>query len=95
MEEGEECDCGFDDNECAEKCCFPRKSSALSEEDNKRNRCKRKAGVQCSPSEGPCCSHSCYFVDRSERVQCAHEQDCTEPAVCDGTKAKYVDEKNT
>ena len=38
VEEGEECDCGFDDYECAEQCCFPRKSEGMSEEENKRNR---------------------------------------------------------
>ena len=40
VEEGEECDCGFDDNECAEQCCYPRKSVDLSEEENKLNRCE-------------------------------------------------------
>ena len=39
VEEGEECDCGFDDHECDEQCCYPRKSDDLSEEENKRNRC--------------------------------------------------------
>ncbi len=88
VEEGEECDCGFDDHECAEQCCFPRKSKDLSEEENKRNRCKRKPGVECSPSEGPCCSRQCRFVDYFEKVRCAHEQDCTEAAVCDGRQAR-------
>ena len=38
VEEGEECDCGFDDGECQEQCCFPRRSADLTEEENKRNR---------------------------------------------------------
>ena len=42
VEEGEECDCGFDDHECAEQCCYPRKSANLNEEENKRNRCEQK-----------------------------------------------------
>ncbi len=28
------------------------------------------------------------FVGLHERVRCAHERDCTEPAVCDGRQAQ-------
>lgn len=38
VEEGEECDCGFDDAECQEECCYPRKSSQLSPEENNAKR---------------------------------------------------------
>ncbi|XP_059091577.1 disintegrin and metalloproteinase domain-containing protein 10-like isoform X2 [Tigriopus californicus] len=88
VEEGEECDCGFDDHECTETCCYPRKSAELTDEENKRNRCRRKPDTECSPSEGPCCSNRCQFTQRSERVQCKNEDDCTMAATCDGQQAR-------
>eukprot|EP00095_Tigriopus_kingsejongensis_P005881 maker-scaffold38_size502422-snap-gene-4.24 protein:Tk05881 transcript:maker-scaffold38_size502422-snap-gene-4.24-mRNA-1 annotation:"disintegrin and metalloproteinase domain-containing protein 10 isoform x3" len=88
VEEGEECDCGFDENECTEQCCFPRKSSDLSDEENKRNRCRRKPNTDCSPSEGPCCSNGCQFTRSSDRIQCKHEDDCTMASFCDGRQAR-------
>lgn len=46
VEAGEECDCGYDDNECKENCCYPR---ILSQEDRQRNAvgCRRKPGTEC------------------------------------------------
>ena len=38
VEEGEECDCGFDDQECQEQCCFPRQSTELNADENKQKR---------------------------------------------------------
>ena len=87
VEEGEECDCGFDDNECTETCCYPRKSADQTEEENKKNRCRRRPNTECSPSEGPCCSQSCSFIKSFEGVLCKHEDDCTMAAVCDGNQA--------
>ncbi|XP_040583096.1 disintegrin and metalloproteinase domain-containing protein 10 isoform X2 [Lepeophtheirus salmonis] len=87
VEHGEECDCGFDEQECAEVCCFPRKSNKMTEEENKRYRCTRKPQTECSPSEGPCCDRSCRFIHRRDRIQCKHDNDCTEAAVCNGLQA--------
>ena len=43
VEDGEECDCGYDDDECEEKCCYPR---VVSESDRALNPaaqgCKRR-----------------------------------------------------
>ena len=43
VEDGEECDCGYDDDECEEKCCYPR---VVSEPDRALNPgaqgCKRR-----------------------------------------------------
>jgi disintegrin and metalloproteinase domain-containing protein 10 len=43
VEDGEECDCGYDDEECEEKCCYPR---VVSEPDRALNPaaqgCKRR-----------------------------------------------------
>ena len=56
---GEECDCGFDEHECVEKCCHPRRTESFSAEENSNFRCKRKKEAECSPSEGPCCNYNC------------------------------------
>jgi hypothetical protein len=48
VEAGEECDCGYDEEECTDKCCYPR---LLSDKDRIHNSsatsCARKAGTQC------------------------------------------------
>lgn len=88
VEAGEECDCGFDEIECAEQCCYPRRSSDLTEHQNKVNRCKRKPGAECSPSEGPCCDHKCRHIPEYQDVLCKAEDDCTAAAVCGGDSAR-------
>jgi len=87
VEAGEECDCGFDEHECTEQCCHPRMNSSLSDEENKRLRCTRKQGVQCSPSEGKCCKNSCEFVSGRERVKCQDDDECTAASFCNGNMA--------
>ena len=48
VEDGEECDCGYDNEDCEEKCCYPR---LISHEDRTRNSsakmCSRRYGTQC------------------------------------------------
>lgn len=48
VEAGEECDCGYDDLECNDQCCYPR---ILSADDKKMNQtakgCQRRSGTQC------------------------------------------------
>jgi len=87
VEKGEECDCGFDEHECTEQCCHPRMNSSLSEAENRVNRCKRKEDVQCSPSEGKCCTNSCKFVQAREQVLCQDTGECTEASYCRGDQA--------
>ena len=86
VEEGEECDCGFDEAECAEQCCYPRTFDGNNQLNDKS--CKLKPGKQCSPSIGPCCDNQCNFIRASHGVMCKTEQDCTESSSCDGTTAK-------
>jgi len=88
VEEGEECDCGFDEAECAEQCCFPR-TFGTSGESSKLNSqsCKLKGSAQCSPSIGPCCDQSCNFIKENHRQLCKAQQDCTRKAYCDGSNA--------
>lgn len=72
---------------------IPRQSEALSEEDNKKFRCKRKPEAECSPSEGQCCDEKCKFVPLSRKVTCKMDDDCTYAALCDGSQAKCPDPK--
>lgn len=48
VEVGEECDCGYDDDECKEHCCYPR---VISPQDLNFNSsavmCARRANTQC------------------------------------------------
>lgn len=89
VEDGEECDCGYDDEECEESCCYPR---VVSETDKALNPsaqgCKRRPGKLCSPSQGQCCDRSCNFVPASSRQQCKEDGECNGKAFCDGYSAK-------
>ncbi|XP_051173627.1 disintegrin and metalloproteinase domain-containing protein 10 isoform X2 [Leptopilina boulardi] len=85
VEAGEECDCGYDDGECKEKCCYPRVLSDLDKLNSDAKSCKRREKTQCSPSQGPCCSsETCQFVPLSHRVQCKVESDCSYNSTCNG-----------
>ncbi|XP_043197730.1 disintegrin and metalloproteinase domain-containing protein 10-like [Amphibalanus amphitrite] len=88
VEDGEECDCGFDDAECTESCCYPNQ---VSESDRRSNAsaegCRRRQHTQCSPSEGPCCDRRCSFVATFERLRCRSEDNCTYDSYCDGYRA--------
>ena len=88
VEEGEECDCGFDDTECQETCCYPRQSDEMTEEEAKKKRCTFKPHAECSPSQGPCCDQQCKFTSIVDKVQCSHEGDCTTAAFCNGRNAQ-------
>lgn len=49
VEDGEECDCGYDDEECDDKCCYPK---IVSDRDRKLNSsadkgCKRRVQTEC------------------------------------------------
>ncbi|XP_046391410.1 disintegrin and metalloproteinase domain-containing protein 10 [Ischnura elegans] len=86
VEAGEECDCGYDDDECHDKCCYPR---IVSESDKIQNisatGCNRRMNTECSPSQGPCCSSEyCRFVPKSHGVQCKAESDCSWSSTCNG-----------
>ncbi|CDW56439.1 disintegrin family protein [Trichuris trichiura] len=84
VEDGEECDCGFDKDECerrGDRCCYPHQSSS-------GTMCKRKGNSKCSPSEGVCCSPStCDFVSNNDHVQCRVVTECSREQFCDGQHA--------
>ncbi|KAI5637446.1 metallo-peptidase family m12B reprolysin-like domain-containing protein [Phthorimaea operculella] len=62
VEDGEQCDCGYDELECKDRCCYPRQVSAFDREQNASAKgCDRRANTQCSPSQGPCChAQTCH-----------------------------------
>uniref|UniRef100_A0A348G5Z3 ADAM10 endopeptidase n=1 Tax=Odontomachus monticola TaxID=613454 RepID=A0A348G5Z3_ODOMO len=90
VEAGEECDCGYDDEECTDKCCYPRQVSEVDKIKNETAKgCNRKYRTQCSPSEGPCCSSdTCQFVPFSHKVQCKAESDCSYNSTCNGRSSE-------
>ncbi|KAM7315707.1 hypothetical protein ISCGN_005490 [Ixodes scapularis] len=70
----EECDCGFTEDECRNKCCFSPSNP------HKAKGCTLTPNVMCSPSAGSCCDKSCRFVNTTR--SCAPESECRQ--VCLG-----------
>ncbi|XP_037032344.1 disintegrin and metalloproteinase domain-containing protein 10 isoform X2 [Bradysia coprophila] len=87
VEVGEECDCGFNDEECQDKCCYPRQINENDISVNLTARgCTRRARTQCSPSQGPCClSETCTFVPAEFRTKCKEPTECSKSSTCNGT----------
>lgn len=90
VESGEECDCGFNEEECKDICCYPRLISEYDQSLNSSAKgCKRRAKTQCSPSQGPCClSNSCTFVPTHFHQKCKEETECSWSSTCNGTTAE-------
>ncbi|XP_053204127.1 disintegrin and metalloproteinase domain-containing protein 10-like [Panonychus citri] len=86
VEEGEECDCGYDVKECTEQCCYPREYDVFLNSDPDAKPCKRRSRAYCSPSEGPCCNEQCGF-ERPHKI-CRYETECTFLSFCDGKAAQ-------
>ena len=82
VEEGEDCDCGFTDD-CGESCCTPRDPGS----DTISGMCKHKVGKECSPSQGPCCSETCHYVNESQSKVCSLDNDCKMASYCSGSSA--------
>lgn len=89
VEAGEECDCGYDEKECKDKCCYPRMLSEIDKGNNTAKGCQRRYGTQCSPSQGPCCSsETCKFVPYHQNEICKARSDCSMPSRCNGKSAE-------
>lgn len=95
VEIGEECDCGFNDEECQDKCCYPRLISDADLSVNSSARgCTRRAYTQCSPSQGPCClSDKCMFVPANYHQKCKEETECSWSSTCNGTTPECPEPK--
>ncbi|XP_063229984.1 disintegrin and metalloproteinase domain-containing protein 10 [Bacillus rossius redtenbacheri] len=90
VEAGEECDCGYDDKECRDVCCYPR---IVTDQDKYHNGsargCARRANTECSPSQGPCCaSDTCRFIPASYKMQCKADSECSRSSNCNGRSAE-------
>lgn len=85
VEDGEECDCGYDGKECTELCCYPKEVEPYRKADKNAEACKLRPHYDCSPSRGPCCNQSCQYVRKG--TLCKAESDCTERSFCDGNDA--------
>ncbi|XP_049528848.1 disintegrin and metalloproteinase domain-containing protein 10 [Dermacentor silvarum] len=80
-EENEECDCGYDWQECREACCYPREHGLLN-----RKGCTLRPDAKCSPSNSACCSDSCQY--HNSTWVCRKDDDCQFEAYCDGSGGK-------
>ncbi|MEE6485409.1 hypothetical protein FKM82_014267 [Ascaphus truei] len=76
VENGEECDVGFNNND---PCCYGTNATH-------KLQCTLRAGKQCSPSQGLCCNHKCYY--KSEGEFCQAEAECTMENYCTGVSAR-------
>ncbi|XP_050790471.1 disintegrin and metalloproteinase domain-containing protein 10-like [Gopherus flavomarginatus] len=76
VDPGEECDAGNNDSD---PCCYAAKEP-------NGFRCRLKPGVQCSSSQGLCCSHECVYKRQGEL--CHEETDCTFESTCSGLTAE-------
>ncbi|KAG5872426.1 hypothetical protein JTB14_038189 [Gonioctena quinquepunctata] len=76
VEEGEECDCGWEED-CRDQCCFPMRRYATLEEPP----CRLTPKSTCSPSQGPCCTSDCQvkFGDK-----CRDDNGCRDESFCNG-----------
>ncbi|CAG0898680.1 unnamed protein product, partial [Darwinula stevensoni] len=80
VEEGEECDCGWEED-CQEECCFPMRTAGSGSGDPNERPCTLRPFRVCSPSQGPCCTHDCQLKLRDA---CRDDNGCRDPAYCDG-----------
>nr|CAI5843429.1 unnamed protein product [Callosobruchus analis] len=76
VEEGEECDCGWEED-CDDQCCFPMRRYASLDEPP----CHLTPRSICSPSQGPCCTNDCQvkFGDK-----CRDDNGCRDESFCNG-----------
>ncbi|CAG9860192.1 unnamed protein product [Phyllotreta striolata] len=76
VEEGEECDCGWEED-CRDQCCFPMRRYASIDEPP----CRLTPRSACSPSQGPCCTSNCQvkFGDK-----CRDDNGCRDESFCNG-----------
>ncbi|KAL9985306.1 hypothetical protein ACROYT_G007694 [Oculina patagonica] len=78
VERGEECDCGYvEDDSCKKDICCQGSDGFRG--------CKLYPGKKCSPSQGLCCSDMC--TPRSTTFLCLNETECANSSYCNGTDA--------
>ncbi|XP_026682732.1 uncharacterized protein LOC103513829 [Diaphorina citri] len=76
VEEGEECDCGWEED-CKDVCCHPqRRYPTLAAKP-----CTLTPGADCSPSQGPCCTGECRVKTGDK---CRDDNGCRDASYCNG-----------
>ncbi|XP_076759486.1 disintegrin and metalloproteinase domain-containing protein 10 isoform X1 [Xylocopa sonorina] len=80
VEEGEECDCGWEED-CRDSCCFPQRRYPPAGE----TPCTLTPRSNCSPSQGPCCTAGCELRIGNK---CRDDNGCRDASFCDG-KSPY------
>ncbi|XP_076544396.1 disintegrin and metalloproteinase domain-containing protein 10 isoform X2 [Osmia lignaria lignaria] len=76
VENGEECDCGWEED-CNDPCCHPQRLHHASHEIP----CRLADGAVCSPSQGPCCTSGCTLRNGDK---CRDDNGCRDASFCDG-----------
>ncbi|XP_063987004.1 disintegrin and metalloproteinase domain-containing protein 10-like isoform X2 [Diachasmimorpha longicaudata] len=76
VEEGEECDCGWEED-CNDPCCHPQRLHHAPFEIP----CRLTENAVCSPSQGPCCSSECSLRNGEK---CRDNNGCRDTSFCDG-----------
>ncbi|XP_076221572.1 disintegrin and metalloproteinase domain-containing protein 10 [Nomia melanderi] len=76
VEDGEECDCGWEED-CNDPCCHPQRLHHAPHEIP----CRLADGALCSPSQGPCCTSGCTLRNGDK---CRDDNGCRDASFCDG-----------
>ncbi|XP_076294427.1 disintegrin and metalloproteinase domain-containing protein 10 [Lasioglossum baleicum] len=76
VEDGEECDCGWEED-CNDPCCHPQRLHHAPYEIP----CRLADGALCSPSQGPCCTSGCTLRNSDK---CRDDNGCRDASFCDG-----------
>ncbi|XP_074114801.1 disintegrin and metalloproteinase domain-containing protein 10 isoform X2 [Cotesia typhae] len=76
VEEGEECDCGWEED-CNDPCCHPQRLHHAPFEIP----CRLTEDAVCSPSQGPCCTTGCSL---RSGTKCRDDNGCRDASFCDG-----------
>ncbi|XP_043289218.1 disintegrin and metalloproteinase domain-containing protein 10-like [Venturia canescens] len=76
VEEGEECDCGWEED-CNDPCCHPQRLHHAPFEIP----CRLTENAICSPSQGPCCTSGCTLRTGNK---CRDDNGCRDPSFCNG-----------
>ncbi|XP_018321320.1 disintegrin and metalloproteinase domain-containing protein 10 [Agrilus planipennis] len=79
VEEGEECDCGWEED-CRDQCCYPQRRYPPLDEPP----CRLTPRSVCSPSQGPCCSADCQVKFGNK---CRDDNGCRDASFCNGRSA--------
>ncbi|XP_017780952.1 PREDICTED: disintegrin and metalloproteinase domain-containing protein 10-like [Nicrophorus vespilloides] len=76
VEDGEECDCGWEED-CRDQCCFPQRRYPPADEPP----CRLTPRSVCSPSQGPCCTSECQVKFGNK---CRDDNGCRDASFCNG-----------